>query len=238
MGDTSLSLWSITQGTLLATFGHFTWDRMVFSRTNRLYAIQSNDGSKELKVYDASADPNTVIKSFPLPSHTESILPTPDESRILIRTLDDIQVWSLGQLTVDAAPRNSIGAIDFSSDASLLALATRTEIEIWDARIGQRHKVIQSRSTSKHRPVAFSPQGELIVSEGDGRIIVLDVRAGALLPTAYSFSRRDSTCIHHVGFSYDSSKLAAAGHFFFCFWVFSHVPLFPTLQLQKFPSSK
>src|SRR5258708_6030756 len=55
MGDTSLSLWSITQGTLLATFEHFTSDRMVFSRTNRLYAVQSNGSSKELTVYDTCA---------------------------------------------------------------------------------------------------------------------------------------------------------------------------------------
>src|SRR5258708_8534833 len=212
MSDTSLSLWSITQGTLLATFEHVRLDSIVFSRTNRLYAVQSNGGSKELRVYDASADPNTVIKSFPLPYDTESILPTLDESRILIRTWGDIQVLSLGQLTVDA-PRNDIVGIDLSSDASLFALATRTEIEIWDARIGQRHKVIQSRSTSSYylRPVAFSPKGELIVSTGKDGIIVMDVRSGVLLPTAYSFSRRDLPEIHHVGISYDSSKLAAAG---------------------------
>src|SRR5258708_14649503 len=151
IGDTSVSLWSITQGTLLGTFEHVAWNWMVFSRTNRLYAVQSNDGSDELKVYDVSVDPNTIIKSFPLPSHTGSILPTPDESRILIRTAEEIRVLSLGQFT-DDAPRNDIWGIDFSSDASLLALATPTEIEIWDARIGQRHKVIQSQSRSYRRP--------------------------------------------------------------------------------------
>src|SRR5258708_23279799 len=178
-GDTRL--WSITQGTLLAMF-ETGWDRIVFSRTNRLYATQSSDGGEELKVYDASADPNTVtIKSFPLPSRTISILPMPDESRILVHTWDDIQVWSLGQFTVTCdAPRNDIVGIHFSGDASLLALATETDIEIWDARIVQRRKVIQRRNWSC-RPIAFSPKGELIVSSSDGRIIVMDVVAGGIL---------------------------------------------------------
>src|SRR5258708_22808456 len=215
IGRTLFVFGSLTQGSLLAKFKHFPWNPMVFSRTNRLYAVQSNDDSKELKVYDASADPNTVIKSFPLPFDTWSILPTPDESRILICTRDDIQVLSLGQFTVDA-PRNNIWGIDLSSDASRLALATQTGIEIWDARIRHPRKVIQNRSASLYnrRPVAFSPKGELIVSECNGRIVVMDVRAGALLPRAYSFPRGDLTDIHHVGISYDSSKLAAAGRYF------------------------
>src|SRR5258708_4322855 len=159
-------LWSITQGTLLATF-ETGWRRMmVFSRTNRLYVAGAGGG----RVYDVSADPNSTIKSFPLPSigysaksgshkdlfwratrsadHTpKSLLPAPDESQILIRRQNDIQVWSLRQLT-DArdAPRDDIMGIDLSDDASLLAHSTETEIEIWDARIGQRLRVIQSRS--------------------------------------------------------------------------------------------
>ncbi len=188
----------------------------MFSRTNRLYAVQSNYGSKELRVYSASADPNTVIKSFPLPYYTEFILPTPDESQILIHTWNYIQVLSLGQFTVDAPRNDIILGIDLSSDASLLALATRTEIEIWDARIGQRGKVIQSRSASPYyrRPVAFSPKGELIVSECEDGIIVMDVRAGVPLPTAYSFplqrqGRTRPSYVDFVGISHDSSKLAA-----------------------------
>src|SRR5258708_15382315 len=138
MGDTSLSLWSITQGTLLATFEYFTRDQiMVFSHTNCLYVVQSNNDSMELRVYNMSTDRNTVIRSFPLPSHTLSILLTPDESQILIHTWIDIQVLSLGQFMIDA-PRNGFTlAMDLSSDASLFSLATPTEIEIWDARIGQ-----------------------------------------------------------------------------------------------------
>src|SRR5258708_576015 len=62
-------IWSITQGTLLATFkGHL----VAFSRTNRLYLGQSGS----FRVYDMSADSiYVVIKSFPLPSTTLSILP-------------------------------------------------------------------------------------------------------------------------------------------------------------------
>src|SRR5258708_1299394 len=209
-------LWSITQGTLLATFR--TVYNPVFSRTNRLY-VADDPG----RVYDMSADPEIVsIKSFPLPSpiyhvwvHIDRsilpILPTPDESRILIRTENDIQVCSL-KFTDHTrnAPRHDITGIDISGDASLLALATRTGIEIWDARIGQRLHVVQSRS-SYSRPVAFSPKGELIVSKSDDGIIVVDVRAGVLMPTTYSFSPQGQNegSVKWVGISFDSSKLAA-----------------------------
>src|SRR6266436_5937555 len=108
-------------------------------------------------------------------------------------------------------PRHNIWAIDLLSDASLLALATPTDTEIWDARIGQRLHVVQSRSTSYLRPVAFSPKRELIVSKSDDGIIVMDVRAGLLLPTTYSFSPQGQNegIVESVGISFDSSKLAA-----------------------------
>ena len=205
-GPDEIRLWSITQGTLLAKFSGYD---AVFSRTNRLYVAESGG----LKVYDASADLNNVtIKSFPLPI-VFSILPTPDESRILIRTISDIQVWQVRD-TRDA-PRYDIMDMDLSNDVSLLALATETDIEIWDARIGQRLHVIQSRNGKWNfasRPVAFSPKGELIVSNSDGGIIVVDVRTGVLLPTTYSRGRNLIEMeIKCVGISFDSSKLAAYG---------------------------
>src|SRR5258708_6851818 len=212
-------LWSITQGTLLATFPGNSFP--VFSRTNHLYVADDDRG----RVYDAS-DPTTGIKSFPLPSPMvpsvpvpdifKFILPTPDESRILIRTSNDIQICSL-KFTDHTrnAPRHDIWAIDISGDASLLALSTETGIEIWDARIGQCLHVVEIRNRSfSARPVAFSPKGELIVSDSEDGVIVMDVRAGGLLPTTYSFSqRRDLTEFEmetrRVGISFDSSKLAA-----------------------------
>src|SRR5258708_34619231 len=70
-GEEEARLWSITQGTLLATFNSVSW-RPVFSRTNRLYARDFGSVS----VYGASADPNNVtIKSFPLPSLAEDLSP-------------------------------------------------------------------------------------------------------------------------------------------------------------------
>src|SRR5258708_23641058 len=78
------TLWSITEGTLLATIEARS---AVFSRTNRLYVAEFFGGGG--KIYDMSADPNNVtIKSFSLPSRIDfdlptPILPTPHESRIL-----------------------------------------------------------------------------------------------------------------------------------------------------------
>src|SRR5258708_3621707 len=109
------TLWSITQGMLLATIKAHS---AVFSRTNRLYVVERGGGGK---IYDMSADPNNVtIKSFPLPSRIDfglptPILPTPDESRILIHTWDDIQMWSLRESTdTRDAPRHDIIDICFS----------------------------------------------------------------------------------------------------------------------------
>src|SRR5258708_9413915 len=203
------TLWSITQGTLLATIEARS---AVFSRTNRLYVAEFFGGGK---IYDMSADPNNVtIKSLPLPSQINSyvptpILPTPDESRILIHTYHGIQVWSLRQFTdTRDAPRRDILDIDFSHNASLLALATKTGIEIWDARIGRRRKVIQNTYFSR---VAFSPMGELIVSGSDDGVIVVDVPAGELLPMMYSAPPIEEVrySVRGVGISFDLSKIAA-----------------------------
>src|SRR5260221_684432 len=111
-------------------------------------------------------------------------------------------------LTRDA-PRHDIIDICFSRDASLLALATKTGIEIWDARIGRCRKVIQRGSRSDvFRPVAFSPKGELIVSDSDDGIIVVDVRTGELLPMTYPSIREVVYFVRGVGISFDLSKLA------------------------------
>ncbi len=203
-------LWSVTQGTLLATFE--PGSAMVLSRTNRLYVSAFPCG----RIYDMSADPNSVaVKSFRRPSplrcevgpspHTDvSILPTPDESRILICTSHVVEVLSLRPVTDTHAPRHDILGLTLSGDASILALATETNIEIWDARIGQRLHVIQSRTDSKdNRHVALSAQGELIASLSDDGII----------PTTYSSSPqgRDS----------ETPKLAASqlhGAQYLCVW--------------------
>ncbi len=208
-------LWSVTQGTLLAKFdAHLS--SVVFSRTNRLYVVGLYGGGR---IYDMSADPNNVtIKSFPLPSQIDhfrrtTILPTPDESQILIHMEDGIQMWSLMQFTdTQDAPRHDIIGIDLSRDASLLALATETGIEIWDARIGQCRQVIESRKDVgvNYRPVAFSPKGEFIVSSSEDGLIVVDVRAGELMPMTYSFSPpRGHTYDQSAEISFDSSKIAA-----------------------------
>ncbi len=69
-------------------------------------------------------------------------------------------------------PCDHIRGINLSHDASLLALATETGIEIWDAQIGQCHQAIQSRNNvGYHRPVAFSPKGEFIVSSCEDGIL-------------------------------------------------------------------
>src|SRR5260221_10677875 len=106
-------LWSITQGTLLATFQGYS---PVFSRTNHLYYRAQFGGGR---VYDASADLNNVtIQSFSLPSHTFFILPTPDESRILFKTEHDIQVWPMRQFTNTRRYLDAVRDMCLSDDAS------------------------------------------------------------------------------------------------------------------------
>src|SRR5258708_635145 len=70
--------------------------------------------------------PYIVSSDVPVPHTFTSILPPPDESRILIRTMHDIQGCSLKYTdhTRDAHRPDIVG-IDFSGDASLLALSTR-----------------------------------------------------------------------------------------------------------------
>ncbi len=159
-------LWSITQGMVLTTFPT-GFNSLVFSHTNCLY-VADNDHSDHGRVYDTSTDLDSVtIRSFPLPSTMvpsvivpdlfKSILPMPDESWILICTSNDIQVCSLKFMDhTHNAPCHDIVDIDISGDTSLLALATTTNIEIWDAQIGQCLHIVQRQSTSWNRHITFS----------------------------------------------------------------------------------
>ena len=174
--------------------------------------------SGDLRVYNALGDHNQPeTRSIDLP--IDHILPAPDDSQIVIQTGPDIRAWSPRRLTDtdDSTPRaNAILRIDLSGDASLIAITTQTAIEIWDARIGQRLDVIQIQcADSNHRPIAFSPRGELIVSSSQDGIIVLDAQASILRSTRYPFVKeqdlKDSQNfdVGWTGISFDSSRIAA-----------------------------
>ena len=208
-------LFSTTQGTLLATFeGKIT--SLVFSRTNHLY-MRPHSG--DLRVYNTLGDHNQPETGLiPLLRHIGCILPAPDDSKIVTQEGPSIQAWSPRRLdyTNDSTPlANTILGIDLSGDASLVAIATRTAIEIWDARIGQRRDVIQTQSASYHRLVAFSPRGELIVSSSKDGIVVVDVQASVLKSMRYPFVKEQGLNdspnfdVEWAGISFDSSRIAA-----------------------------
>src|SRR5258705_6007331 len=190
---------------------------LAFSRTNHLYMLAH---SANVRVYSASGDHKAAIRAISLRGHVDQMIPAPNDSQIVIQTLAndltnkyDIEVWSLRQLTDthddSTLHPNTILDIDLSGDASRLAIGTRTEIEVWDARVGRRRQVFQSQSFDPHqRPVAFSPRGELIASTGPDGVIIVDVQAGVLRPTSY-LVEIDYRIVRSVGISFDSSRVAA-----------------------------
>src|SRR6266446_5934574 len=92
------------------------------------------------------------------------------------------------------------------------------EIEVWDARVGERHQVFQSQSFDPdRRPVAFSPRGELIASTGLDGVIVVDVQAGVLRSTSY-LVEIDDPIVLSVGISFDSSTIAAGTRIYVLTW--------------------
>src|SRR5258708_4551000 len=213
---TEARLFSRTQGTLLATF-EIGMRSLAFSRANRLYMLAR---SGNVRVYSAEGDHNqAAMRVISLRGGVDQILPAPNDSQIVIQTLAnllttyDVEVWSLRRFTDNhdaSTPHPNPLGIDLSGDASRLAIGTRMEIEVWDARVGQRCQVFQtqsqSNSSSDARPVAFSPQGELIATSGPDGVIVVDVQAGVL--TSYLVEIDDLT-VSSVGISFDSSRLAA-----------------------------
>ena len=152
-----------------------------------------------------------VIEPFPFPPHVRRITLAPDDIQIAIQGFSSIQVWSLRQFRDihDFGPRSVLG-IDLSSDTSLLAIRTRTEVEIWNARMGRCHHVIQSKSHGLDGHIAFSPRGELIAFISRDGIIVIDVQR----PTTYSVMKGQDIAeikgYRRVGISFDSSMLAAS----------------------------
>ena len=211
----STRLWSGSQGTLLATL-EVPSGPLIFSHTDRLYVRAFSDGRS---VCDAPASYNqAVIQSFPFPAHTERIALAPDDSHIAIQALFDTQIWSLkhfGDTHYSSNTRlNTILSVELSRNASLLAVGTQTEIEVWDARMGQRRHIIRSQSAnSDKRLIACSPRGDFIASIDRDGIVVVDVQAGALMHTTYPSAtgqgRTEASEYQQVGISSDSSRLAA-----------------------------
>ena len=171
--------------------------------------------SGDLRVYNALGDHNQPeTRLIPVPRDTDGILPAPDDSQIVIHN-DNLEVWSTRRLmdTNDSTPHAyAIRAIDLSPDASLLAIVTKTTIEIWDARISQRRDVIQ---TPDCRLVAFSPRGELIVFSSEDEIFIMDAQASVPRPMRYLFVTEQGLhaekghCVRWAGISFDSSRIAA-----------------------------
>src|SRR5258708_33992477 len=87
--------------------------------------------------------------------------------------------------------------------------------------------------------MAFSPKGELIVSDSEDGIIVVDVRAGVLMPMTYSFSQGgDQTDVmaENFGISFDSSKIAATSGWdrHLCVWDLPIGTLFHTFKHNEY----
>ena len=210
-----IRLWSTTRGTLLATLDN-PWDRLAFSHTNRLYMTVGSGGGSVCAVLAERNRPVNVVP-FSFPAGVHRIIVAPKETQVAFQIRSDTQVWSLnhfGDACDDSYP-HSILAIDLSSDGSLLAIRTQTEIEVWDARIDRCRYIIRSKATESDRKcIAFSPRGELVVSSSPDGIIVIDVQTGIIRPTTYSRSQdvTGTTDVYgNVGISFDCSIVSALG---------------------------
>jgi WD40 repeat protein len=101
-------------------------------------------------------------------------------------------------------------AMSVSPDRRIVAVASDKAVELWDARTGQKQKILEHRSKSSGEfrvwCVAYSPDGHLLASGGaDYELRVWDSQTGALKWTL------DGQQVIAVAFSPDGRTIAAGG---------------------------
>jgi TolB protein len=176
----AISADTVGQVELLSTLNEhhdkvFTLD---FSRDGAYLA--SHSGDKEIKIWD--------VRSGQL-AHTSStsgvLFNNIDFSPVGYLLASDDVIWDVQSWQVVQAPGQSEGAVAFSHDGSLLAIAPGGRpIVLWDVTREQTVRTFDDPIENLFRSLAFSPDGALLAAGSNNNIIRLwDVANGSLAHT-------------------------------------------------------
>ena len=112
-----------------------------------------------------------------------------------LRTGEKIKTLTVGKL-------GDLWGQTLSPDGSMLAVATTSDLQIWDVATGH---LLSSWTPPEANIMAFAPDGKsLVIGTCLGTVNVLDVSSGENKFTLSGFT----SCVNSFGFSHDGSRVA------------------------------
>jgi tetratricopeptide (TPR) repeat protein len=184
-GDHTLKLWDPQTGQVRRTLhGHTSRVRGVAYSSNGL-TLASAGGDKTIRLWD----PRTSEPLATLEGHIDevtSVAFSPDGSTLASASWDHtIKLWDLKThraRTTLAGHAGRIWCVAFSPDGKTLASSSGDKtIRLWDAQNGWPRVVLRNcfltSGSVRGAPIAFSPDGMMLVSGGDARVTAGELAA-------------------------------------------------------------
>ena len=217
-------LWNAQTGELIATFkgdtpfGYPNVNSVVFSPDGNTIASGSSDGT--IRLWNTYVAEDELIKY--LVGHTKSVnsvVFSPNGNRLISTGADGVCLWDVN--TGEYIKEVQVPAVSaaFSPDGKTCAIASETGISVRNAHTlqfleglrenrGSEDNNFRGKDIGSIGSVAFSPDGNTIVSCGGNNIHLWDSHTNQLLETLIGHTES----VNSVVFSPDGNTIASAGN--------------------------
>lgn len=202
----TIHLWDVSSGSeITALPGHaFSVNIVRFSPNNKLLASGNDDG--HIKLW--TIKDKEPFKTFPVCSDTVlDIAISPNGEMLASGNFDEriMKIWKAMGNNTDSP---FIAETDPDGRPLLLHDFNYKGIKLWNITNGTEFTVLQGHAQQRVFSLQFSPDGKILASSGDDRIIRLwNTQTGDELATLQGYAER-VTCL---AFSPDGKLLASAG---------------------------
>ena len=216
-------LWDAQTGELIATFegnmpfGYPNVNSVVFSPDGNMIASGSSDGT--IRLWNTYAAEDELIKY--LVGHTKSVnsvVFSPNGNTLISTGAEGVCLWDVN--TGEYIKEVQVPAVSaaFNPDGKTCAIASEMGISVWDAHTFNTRKTLTKNRGSEDKfrrkdigsiqSVAFSPDGNTIVSCGGNNIHLWDSHTNQFLKTLIGHTET----VNSVVFSPDGNTIASASN--------------------------